>query len=67
MIAGLNVYSVTIYRYLREGVAFQRFSSRRRGAEYYTFLGICSHFGQNGPSAHDSNAEQMDVLPDTWH
>jgi len=48
VIDGLNAYSFTIYRYLREGVTFQRYSSRRRVTEYYTFLGICSHFGQSG-------------------
>jgi len=66
-IDGLNVYSCTIYRYVREGATLQRFSWRRRVTEYYTFLGICSHFGQIGSSTYESNAEQMDVLPDTGH
>ncbi len=35
--------------------------------EYHTFLGICSHFGQIGSSTYESNAKQMDVLPDTGY
>jgi len=57
VIDGLNVYSSTTYHYVREGVTFQRFSSRRRGGEYYTFHGICSHFGQIRSSTHESNAK----------
>jgi len=48
-----NVHSSSVYRYVREGVAFQRYSSSRRVTEHDTFLGICSHFDQNRPSTQE--------------